>query len=129
MCKRVLNIYRYMVMNHHLDQMTWYIVAFTLYKQRNTLCNKLLTCKSQDAKLLAFRGIQKHCQKAIFLTESHFSDKDFRTETLKKSRSWKAKCFRKVEKTCGKPIFRGGFPKRNPIIYRNFAPRNLYLTL
>ena len=122
MCKRVLNIYRYMVMNHHLDQMTWYIVAFTLYKERNTLCNKLLTCNS-GCEITGFPGHPKT------LLESHFSENDFRTETLKKSRPWKAKCFRKAEKSCGKPIFRGGFPKRNPTIYCNFAPRNLHLGL
>ena len=26
MCKRVLNIYRYMVMNHNLHQKTWYVL-------------------------------------------------------------------------------------------------------
>ncbi len=30
--------------------------------------------------------------------------------------------FRKARKSCGKPIFRGGFPKGKPIILRNFAP-------
>ncbi len=61
------------------------------------------------------RDTQKHCPKAVFLTR--ISDRK-----PVKIKDLLSECFRTDWKTCGKPIFRGGFTKGNPVIFLNFTP-------